>query len=283
MAAIAESVASAQDALPVRLHRENSSRMADLWWAMQHSDDPALETFAVNLYLDESATDGGTPEAVVAGILTNRAGFLGLDESWKECLASHKLKALHMKDFGQHGSLAALQAEGRKAIFSDAVSIINKYKLYSVGASITYAKYMEKLSPAIRDAMSVYGFCFILSAYAEHLRAVHNKYDKNIGFILDFGNPYAAHVLEAHAALKRWQDTKPLNVGSLKFEDDKVVSALQAADLVAWSVRRRLTKSPFGNGFEPLLGIFDDAHSEVAWDGGWLQQLTDGLDPNHMA
>ena len=250
---------------------------------MHHSDNPELETFAVNCYLDESATDGGTEEAVVAGVLLNRERFLGLDEPWTDFLKAHQLKALHMKDFGQHGNLAALQSADRKAIFRDAVSIINKYKLYSVGASITYAKYLEKLSPAIRGAMSVYGFCFILSAYAEHVRAVHNNYTKNIGFILDSGNAYAAHVREGHAALKRWQDTTPLNVGSPTFEDDKDVSAIQAADLVAWSVRRRLTKSSFGNGFEPLLGVFDEAHSEVAWDGGWLQQLTDGLDPNHMA
>jgi hypothetical protein len=178
-----------------------------------------------------------------------------------------------MKDFGLHGSLAALSETDRGGIFGDAVPIINEHKLYSIAATISYAKYISEINPSIRKAMSVYGFCFLLAAYSNHLLAVSNKYTKNIGFILDSGNPYAEHVRGSHAALKEWQRTDPLNVGSLTFDDDEEISALQAADLVAWSVRRRATSSPFGKGFEPLLGIFNEAHHENAYEGALLEAL----------
>lgn len=240
---------------------------------MHQSDDPDGETFAVNCYLDESATDGGSPEAVVAGVLMNRSRCVAFDASWTEFLNAHQLKALHMKDFGSHGSLASLSETERRGIFRDAAAIINRHKLYSIAATITYAKYVSELKPSIRKAMSVYGFCFLLAAYSNHLLAVSNKYTKNIGFILDSGNPYAAHVRGAHAALKEWQLTYALNAGSLTFDDDEEIGALQAADLVAWSVRRRATNSPFGKGFEPLLGIFNDAHHENAYEGALLEAL----------
>lgn len=255
-------------------------RAADLWFAMTHSEDPTKEVFAVNCYLDESATDGGTPEAVVAGVLMDRDRFLAFDAEWKGFLAKHNLSpAFHMKDFGFHGRLGGIGPDERRAIFSDAVAIINRHKIYSVAATVNNEDYRRYLDKRIRDVMSVYGLCFILSAYSNHLRAVHNKYEKNIGFLLDSGNPYADHVREAHSTLLVWQKSEPLHAGSLTFASDEDVSALQAADLVAWSVRRRLVNGKFENGFEVLLEIFDEAHSEESWEGTALQLLSDRLVP----
>ena len=141
---------------------------------MHHSDNEDRETYAVNVYLDESATDGGSPEAVVAGILTNKSRFLEFQDEWEGLLNRHALRMFHMKDFGAHGTLATLTAAQRSAIFSDAVRIINAYKIYSVAATLNFAKYRELLPQEIQEAMSVYGFCFIMSAYTNHLRAEQN-------------------------------------------------------------------------------------------------------------
>jgi hypothetical protein len=55
-----------------------------------------------------------------------------------------------------------------------------------------------------------------------------------------------------------------MNLGGLTFEDDQSITALQAADLVCWAVRRRATGYPFTNGYEPLLDILrSEAHSEA--------------------
>jgi hypothetical protein len=252
----------------------------DLWFVMHHSQDPQKEIFAVNCYLDESATDGSTPQAVVAGVLLNRDGFLGLDVKWQELIRVNRLgTGVHIKDFGVHGRFAKTPPAEKSIIFSEAVKLINEYKIYSVAATVNHDDYRLCLDPKIRQVMSVYGLCFILSAYDNHKRAVHNGYTKNIGFILDSGNPYAGHVLGAHSALLEWQKSEPLNVGSLTFDQDDNVTALQAADLVAWSVRRRLVGMPFSKGFEPLLGIFDSAHCEQSWDASTLRPLVSALAP----
>ena len=58
-----------------------------------------------------------------------------------------------------------------------------------------------------------------------------------------------------------------LNLGSLSFTTDSL-NALQAADVISWSVRRNLTKGLIGD-FEPLLGLFDIRH--------WSQPVADAV------
>ena len=233
---------------------------------------------AVNCYLDESATDGSTPQAVVGGVLLDRGGFVGFDMEWREFINARGLApGLHIRDFGRKGRFSRVSNTDKSDIFADAVRMINQHKIYSVAATISHDKYRTILDLGTRQVMSVYGLCFILSAYENHRRAVFNKYTKNIGFILDSGNPYAGHVVGAHATLLECQKSEPLNVGSLTFDQDDNVTALQAADVVAWSVRRRLVGMPFNNGYEPLVGIFDEAHSEQSWDGDTLQPLAHEL------
>lgn len=43
-----------------------------------------------------------------------------------------------------------------------------------------------------------------------------------------------------------------LGLGSLTFDKDDCVPALQAADVIAWAVRRRATGYEFNAGFEPI-------------------------------
>jgi hypothetical protein len=55
---------------------------------MHHSNDPDREALVVTCYLDESATDGSTPTAVVGGLLVNSSHFLGLDKDGMRCSMS---------------------------------------------------------------------------------------------------------------------------------------------------------------------------------------------------
>lgn len=113
---------------------------------------------AVTFYLDESATDGGTPDAVVAGVLLNESHFDALDKRWKKLVADHHLgTSLHMKDFGKHGKHANLSEPEREAIFSDVVPIINTCKIYSIAATLTVAEYNSHFNPELKEEMGLYG------------------------------------------------------------------------------------------------------------------------------
>jgi len=55
------------------------------------------------VYLDESATDGSTPIAVVGGLLLDWNRYAWLDMEWERALDSYGIKALHMKNIGRRG------------------------------------------------------------------------------------------------------------------------------------------------------------------------------------
>jgi hypothetical protein len=91
-----------------------------------------------------------------------------------------------------------------------------------------------------------------------HGIAQANKYDKRIAYLVDSGNPYAENVFFAHQELVQVQTPeKYLNLGSLSFDLDDDVTALQAADVICWAVRRRATGFPFAAGFEPIEAILE--------------------------
>jgi hypothetical protein len=267
----------------------------NLWFLMHHSMDPNREVFAVNCYLDESATDGSTPQAVVAGVLFSRDGFLNFDREWREtvnarvtslkCLypphpeqrSPKPSSALHIAEFGPTGELSRVPAVEASSIFAAAARIINKHKLFSIAATIGHEEYRKFLDPEIKGKMGVYGLCYILSVYENHELAVQNNYRENIGFILDAGNPHAPQVFEAHSAILNWQKSEPLNAGSITFDDDNNVTALQAADVVAWSVRRRLVGETFSHGRKPLRRIFNSTHVEQSWDVDMLRAIDSRL------
>ncbi|HEY6375189.1 MAG TPA: DUF3800 domain-containing protein [Edaphobacter sp.] len=121
--------------------------------------------------------------------------------------------------------------------------------------------------------------CFILAAYLNHLLADANSYSGCIPLILDTGNSHKRHVVESHAWMIETQKKfgQYFHVGSLTFEDDKKIGILQAADVIAWSARRRLTGFEISGCYAPLNKIFDEHHVEEAWNSESLAHFGDRL------
>ena len=111
-----------------------------------------------------------------------------------------------------------------------------------------------------REGMGVYGMCFFLCAHLNHRLAKENRYAERIAFLMDSGNQYAEHVRVAHAVMQK--DWKAMNIGSLTFARDEEWSALQAADVIAWASRVKAQGNSFNNGYEPLDGLFNNAHAQ---------------------
>jgi hypothetical protein len=236
------------------------------------------EVAAVRLYLDESGTrDPNTPQAVVGGMLINYSHFLHFEESWDELLAEFEIKPpLHVKEFTPHGRFAHINPETRRYLFAKVVELIDSHKIASLAATLTNAEYEQYVAKEIRDRFSVYAMCFNLVVMMNH-KLAEGRYVGRIPFILDSGNPYAEHVRGAHAGALECQREQFLHVGGLFFEDDANLGVLQAADIIAWGVRRRASNRHFPNGLEPIACIFDSGHNENIWKPEWLKTLGEGL------
>ena len=244
-----------------------------------NDDSPDNETSFVRLYLDESGDESpSTPIAVIGGMLINASYFPHFEEAWDKMLDRHGIAApLHMKEFGRpHGRFARIGDCCRHELFAEVADLINHHKILSIGATISNEQYQKHIPQIVRDRFSVYAMCFLMTVVMNHKLAELSGYAKKVSFILDNGNPKAEHVRQGHAEAIRLQKAGQfLNVGSLVFGDDGDLGCLQAADVIAWGVRRRATNIPFGGSFSPIESILDETtkHAEHKWTDDWLQQL----------
>ena len=219
-------------------------------------------------YIDESGTDSNSAIAVVGGLVLDQSQFFWIDVEWRKCLAKHRIPwPLHMKEFGPHGKLKDVNSEQRRSLFTDINKIISDNKTFSIASVLTAEQYRATFA-GISD-FSMYGACFTTLVMLNGSQARREGYQDDIAYLLDTGNPFKHQILNAHAVMLSRRADFPLNVGTLGFDSDDELSALQAADVVSWSVRRKLA-SELRSGFEPLTGIFDKKHLEVPYSLEWM-------------
>jgi hypothetical protein len=248
---------------------------------MHKLDSPETTSSALRLYLDESGgKDPNTPDAVLGGLIIRRDNFESFEENWDRLLADHGIEPpLHMKEFGLHGKLGKMSACCKHQLFEGAAYLIKSHRAKSISASISNEEYTKTVSRQVGDRFGVYGMCFILAAYLNHVLAEANSYSDRVPFILDTGNSHKHHVVESHAWMIESQNNNGefWHVGSLTFEDDKNFGILQAADIIAWSARRRLKGFELPGYYAPLNKLFDEHHVEEAWNPELIGHLADRL------
>jgi hypothetical protein len=212
----------------------------------------------ITCYLDESATDGGTPSAVVGGVVFNDSYFHAFDEAWRQLLGRHHLTpAFHMKDFKRNGRFASLGKRQRKLIFSEVVALVREYAILSLSSVLTVKDYNEVVDPFMQhnNGMSIYGACFLGCVSANVRLAADNEYDGPVHYMMDDGNQYRSQVqvsFDAFCDDPQWRIGRPLD-----FKRDEEVTALQAADLICWAARRHAVGGTFDGGFEPINNVLD--------------------------
>jgi hypothetical protein len=160
--------------------------------------------------------------------------------------------------------------DARRALFADLVHIINDHKRASVGAVLASEVY-RRVFAGVTD-MSMYAACFAQTALANDILAPTSSYKGPIDYVLDDGNSYKKDVREGYGVLQ----SKGVNLGALSFEKDDSNCALQAADMISWTVRRTLSAA-LPVGFEPLSGLLGEYHVEVPYKQEWMQEVADEL------
>lgn len=245
---------------------------------MRHTD-ANRHAWDFGCYLDESGIDDLSPYTVVAGLLLNRHNFISLEKEWQQMLGEMGVNVpIHMKEFCRpYGELAYLTDSQRYLLFANIAGIINSHKIYSIAGIIDQKQYREILKLNKRKEMSPYGFCLLLCAYANHIEARNNNRQHDIAYLLSEVSEHKGQIIDAHAEMKRMQkeESMPLHMSRiLKFENPKNVPALQAADVIAWGVRRQLVGGQFNQGFDFIENIIKDQHHvQHSWEEDDLQVL----------
>jgi len=157
------------------------------------------------------------------------------------------------------------------------VRLIRDHKQYTIAGVITSDQYNRHFGKLFKKEhkMSIYGACFLIVATLQVKQAQHANYKGKIAYLLDTGNEHRGHIVNSHEYMTK-NAPRYSHIGTLTFSSDAKERVLQAADVIAWSVRKRLTDG-FKNGFEPLEAIFDDDHIEQPFEEAWMVELADAI------
>jgi hypothetical protein len=161
-----------------------------------------------------------------------------------------------MREFTGKGERLAYLSDGkRSALFADLVEAINRNKLHSVSASVLEQDFKEffpnsKFKGLFGQAPLALIWCMVQNIILAEKAGSLPK----IAYLVANSDD-SAQLLEAHSLLRECVETRPHeneHIGSLSFDSPKNVYALQAADMIAWSNRRKKLGEPFTQGFQPL-------------------------------
>ena len=152
----------------------------------QANDDPVV------CYLDASATDHERVEhATLGGIVFNRSGFSFFDEQWTDMLERYNLPAIHMNQFTPHGDCRHIVGCQRACLMVNIATLIERFKIYTITASINNQQLREVFSGDITGYAGAYGLSFAAIAIGNHKHASEINYEGDIAYVLDMGIEWA--------------------------------------------------------------------------------------------
>lgn len=232
-------------------------RLEDLWFSMHGSDGQYKRMMAATCYLDDSGTEDRT--VLLGGCIMGKDSFIRLEKRWLKLLSEFRIESLHMTDFVRpHGQHIGMYPELKVALFTRAAKLIKSLAEYSVSVDVPLDIYRRLFSKEFqRNALSPYAMAFIgISQLNLKIARDNGGYPDRLAYLMDTGNPYSGQIQFGHALSSFLERQEGFAfTGRLTFENDLNNAALQAADVISWSVQR-LAVDGLKNEFAPLSELF---------------------------
>lgn len=211
-------------------------------------------------YFDESGLDERSKSFCIAGYVAESKNWFELRRSWSSTLAEAGVTCFHMADFeNRQGEFEGWTNAKRIGFIKDLLALINSTDVWGVGCGIVKTDY-ERISAAFiargkvtphwyrHPYLLAFQHCLIETCV--HAEDVHPR--EKIAFVFDQQAEFHARAEKVYEGLTssgKWP--RAFRLGSLRFASKLDAIPLQAADLLAYELRKRLDHK-----------LFDPARSE---------------------
>lgn len=203
-------------------------------------------------FFDDSGTDGQGPFCVLAGYIATEEQWIDFSDSWDiELNTSSRIAHLKMSEANsKKGPFLGFDLEARDKKILRLVEIINHHVIGGMASIISHKAYNAAGKGYLPDTVdNPYWMCF-QKAVAETLQIYgHEQGGGKINFIFDTqGIGYERRASMIHGGLSKILASSGFEnlLGSLTFASDLDLLPLQAANLLAWHVRRHADLSSRG-------------------------------------
>ena len=191
----------------------------------------------LEVYVDDSASDSRVDQRLVlAGYIQSAEAWQRFTEDWKaELDRPPTLNSLHMTT-----SFQGWSEKAREAKIDALVAVLKRYQPLSIECSISRATHASALRPrAPHDLRHPYFPCFVGIMYGVARTVADEGLTGPVQIIFDEQGNVGTEAAVWYVPLKHMYPTLARALGETpRFESDDEVVPLQAADMLAWYVRR---------------------------------------------
>jgi hypothetical protein len=225
-------------------------------------------------YFDDSGSDGQRPPFVLAGYILPAEKWAAFSDAWNTELAQEpKIRYFKMFEAKEaRGEFSSIRYEFRRAKILKLIEVMRKYQLHGVCANFKWDEWRTFSKTLISELKAQpYAPLFFL------LIDVVKEYQKDLGLFphktqLDFDDQgkWGQFAIEWYGRM--WAGVGPYGFsaehkamleGTPRMLSDKEHVPLQAADMLAWAIRKRIDESAVPGNFD---WVYDELHSDL-WGG----------------
>jgi len=195
-------------------------------------------------YFDDSGSEEESKILVLSGCVQSYKVWADFSISWEAALVRPpSIRHFHMREARMlQGEFLRWRGKDRDEKVSFLATVLKTYDPWTLTVWLSRKEHYQIVKP-IAPYMLHHPYVYLF--YAAILKLAHLHEHMGIKLPVEYVFDYQGVVGEDaalwHRHIKSWQppEVAALMGGTPKFEDDKVVLPLQAADMVAWHIRRR--------------------------------------------
>lgn len=231
-------------------------------------------------YFDDSCSDQDQKTLVLAGCVQRYNVWADFSLSWEAALInSPGIRYLHMREARSlTGEFHGWKAEERDRKIYHLARIIEAFQPWAITVSVSRKEHDAVLKPntpyMVRHAYFTLFYTVILKLAHWHLGMGMTS---PVEYVFDEQGEIGEDAALWHRHIKSWQ-TPELAAqigGTPKFEDDKKVLPLQAADMLAWHVRRRKERPDEKRSKWPTAPLETLLYGETQITQDWLIKIAE--------
>lgn len=231
-------------------------------------------------YIDDSASNKTDQRLFLAGYINEADRWTRFSKAWAEELRQPPAIAyLKMSDANAlEGEFRGWNAKDRDEKLRGLARVIRHFEPRSIHASVSQSAFRTIVAPVAPHGFSTpYSLCFPAMILPLAIRQANEGSKLTIDFIFDNQESLGTQAAFFYDKIRREQPKhiREVMCASPVFRDEKEVLPLQAADMLAWHIRRRHEASP-GAFQVPDFLSHDGLHIAVDIPDEHLRHIADG-------
>ncbi len=201
--------------------------------------------FHLIAYMDESGTHDATgvepssDVAAICGYVATFKNWVKFQKQWGKVLRNYEITEMHMKHFAHRkGEFEGWTEEKRRSLLRALDAVIDDTKLFALGGLVSVKDYARVL-PDWAKVEVKHPYYFAVAVMLKSLVQWESHLPSGvIDFVFDQKEGFEGAMHEMFANLRQLNPVHARRLGNLNFRSSAVFNPLQAADFLAYEVRR---------------------------------------------